>query len=849
MNGVLTKRESDISSIANEDHDAPVILDLVTTIREVADLVTSSPVIVPSRPATQVILPDDIAELYRSILPACIALREGSHAQWLYSHQLEFLRRYHGGARSLCICTPTASGKSLCFLLPIIRELTESANAITGIKHAVLMFPTKALARDQQKSIASIVAKGGWQLNIAVLDGDTEETERQKLVCKRKHGSDDAAVPMAPTIILTNPDMLHASILPNHKEKYSWLLERLAFVVLDEYHVYRGIFGSHVSCVLRRLWRLCEFYGNSSFVVMGCSATMANPRQHFECITGRPDVACITENGSGSCERTLILCTQRVQNVPAFPAIEPDSYASSLLSLMVESIKGMFVRGARIIAFCRYRKVVELAIAQLKRQLVSSGVPQSVVECNLVTYRGGYSAEYRREAERRMVNIAAVSDRSSGYGFVIVATNALELGIDIGELDVSMCLGYPGSIHSLWQQWGRAGRSVEKPALSVLFCSAYDVIEQWIMTNPAYVVTTNFESVTADSSNFAIVKKHLELADREVPIIDKSELDRYWPGIPNPLFKTVKENACFRTSRSKVPDFMIRDIAGRSIKVTPMDSPREVIDTLEIQNALLQVYPGAVHYIQGSEYEVVDFSLKTDTATVVKPTRPLDYVTEVSSLETVTLENESLRSKTTSPSDIRVCRAVVSLTAKGFFRRRKDAKRFDSSGALGVRGTYESLRLPTVRHGTTCFVLRLSPRAQAGWTAGHLHAALHALYVASLRTILCDKSDVVAYCEPWHHADELSSKIVSGVEIPVREPLPEGSELELVIYERGSAGGGISNGIFERSDEIIGLARDTLTNCSCDDGCIFCCNIINCPDRNVGISKSMALQVIDYISS
>ncbi|MCX7635826.1 MAG: DEAD/DEAH box helicase, partial [Syntrophales bacterium] len=377
--------------------------------------------------------------------------------------------------RNICLVTPTASGKTLCYNLPVLQRILEEPET-----RALYLFPTKALAQDQMHEIHSLIGDLQADIRTFTYDGDTPDDARQAI---RRQGH----------VVVTNPDMLHAGILPHHT-KWQKLFANLRYVILDELHVYRGVFGSHVANVLRRLRRICRFYGQDP-VFICCSATVANPREHAEALLERP-VSLIGESGAPGAAKTFILYNPPIVNRELGirqSALTPARFlAADLIANAIQTI-----------VFATSRLNVEVLTKYLKDRCDPATPGRS---SPVAGYRGGYLPQLRRRIEAGL---------RSGEIMGVVATNALELGIDIGDLEAAVLCGYPGSIAATWQQAGRAGRR-QGQSLAVLIARS-SPMDQFIVENPDYFFSRSPEYCRINPDNLLILLHHIKSAAFELP--------------------------------------------------------------------------------------------------------------------------------------------------------------------------------------------------------------------------------------------------------------------------------------------------------------------------------------------
>jgi len=776
------------------------ILELVTTDTNLyKGNVTSLPRRVLGRAAQYGDLSQEIASQLDPLLIRAYADHLGlptlSPSIPLFSHQAEAIDAILNPetfSQNICISTSTSSGKSLAFNLPILSRLIRSEFT------ALYLYPTKALTQDQKRVIDIIVSKRGElallasspatesQVNCSIVDGDIKDAkERSELMS-------------ACNLVLTNPDMLHYSIIPNHK-KYAKFFSKLAFVVIDEAHCYDGAFGSHVASVIRRLRRIVDFYRNSTdpprpLQFISCSATIGNPQEHVSRLVGIECDKLIAIDGSPTGERILTVWKSEI--------------GKSITDTM--GIISRFIsEKIRFICFCKNRFLIELilknTIDKLKREY--GDTRGGVMGGRIVAYRAGYSPDERRRLEEKIF---------SGEVLGVVATSALELGMDIGSLDVAISMGYPGSIHSLWQQWGRAGRSC-RPSLCMLLCREDDVVDSWISQDTDRLLEESPEDAVLQTNNQSIVKNHLICSDLELRFLSDSDWDVarkvYWgrDEIDEKVFLIAKKEAPFVKKKS----FSIRNIETRRISVM---FENQKIDDLDIAQAFFYVHPGGVHNIQGVEYRVVDLSLATNTATVVKAnhsffTRPSDFTTVTPVVPFV----ESLG------GFLHRGRVDVSLKVKGFYRMSK-APPHDL-----IEGGYEALELPAIKYATCAVWIDLiNVGIDPVLAASAAHGASHAIfYSACQRLLLSKQSDIKCDCQNQNNS--------------------------ILIYDSQNGGLGISDMIFKKLASLVYIAIGRLTKCACTEGCIKCLFLSNCSEGNREIRKtetiSFLTQLLDKIDS
>ena len=527
----------------------------------------------------------------------------------LYSHQAEAINNLYDGS-NVIISTSTSSGKSLIYQIPMLHELEQDSNA-----RGMYIFPTKALAQDQRRSMKELLRfmPGLENMVVDTFDGDTPVLDRHVIRDKGR-------------IIFTNPDMLHITILPQ-EDKWRTFLQNLRFVVVDELHVYNGLFGSHVAFIMRRLRRICTAVGNRHVKFVSCSATVANPEEHMRAIFGLANVKVIDFDGSPS-GRKEFLCW----NTPFKDPKDPSSGRGDAMAETAKLFCQLILRGIRVIAFCRVRKQCEVLITAVRNEATTLERPD--VAARIMGYRGGYAPEDRRKIEKEMFD---------GKLMGIVATNALELGIDIGSLDAVITVGFPYTIANLRQQSGRAGRR-NKDSLSVLVGDCFPT-DQFYMENPDEIFTKPNCELQVDLQNMLVLEGHVQCAAFEMPI--RPHEDKLYFGeqlaeiaeermIKDPLgFYHCNER--FRPQPSKC--VAIRDTEDGHFAVIDTTNGRNVVlEEVEPSRAFFTIYEGGIFLHQGYTYLVKEFSPEQKYAkvTLVKvdwTTQQRDY-TDVDPIET-----------------------------------------------------------------------------------------------------------------------------------------------------------------------------------------------------------------------
>ncbi len=527
----------------------------------------------------------------------------------LYSHQAEAIDNLYEGS-NVIVSTSTSSGKSLIYQIPMLHELEQDPNA-----RGMYIFPTKALAQDQKRSMKELLCfmPGLENLVVDTFDGDTAMADRHLI---RDEGR----------IIFTNPDMLHITVLPQ-EDKWRAFLQNLRFVVVDELHVYNGLFGSHVAFIMRRLRRICAAVGNRHVKFVSCSATVANPEEHMRAIFGVGNIKLTDFDGSPS-GRKEFLCW----NTPFKDPKDPSSGRGDAMAETARLFCQLILRGIRVIAFCRVRKQCEVLITAVRIEATNLERPD--VAARIMGYRGGYAPQDRRKIEKEMFD---------GKLMGIVATNALELGVDIGSLDAVITVGFPYTIANLRQQSGRAGRR-NKDSLSILVGDCFPT-DQYYMENPDEIFTKPNCELQVDLQNMLVLEGHIQCAAFEMPIRpdeDKLYFGKQLPEIAEE--RMIKDalgfyhcNDRFRPQPSKC--VAIRDTEDGHFAVIDITNGRNIVlEEVEPSRAFFTIYEGGIFLHQGYTYLVKEFSPEQKYAkvTLVKvdwTTQQRDY-TDVDPIET-----------------------------------------------------------------------------------------------------------------------------------------------------------------------------------------------------------------------
>jgi DEAD/DEAH box helicase domain-containing protein len=733
-------------------------------VESLGDIVAS----LPPREATLVEFPDLQRELTE-------ALRKMG-ASKLYSHQLEAYERLRAG-ENVVVATATASGKSLCYKIPAFQNALGRAKS-----RAVFLYPTKALAQDQLGKIKAFGLRG---VHPATYDGDTPHALR-------------ADIRRRANILLTNPDMLNIGILPNH-EAWADFLRNLEIVAVDEAHVLRGVFGSHVAAVLRRLRRVAMLHGGDPRFVL-TSATIANPQELAESLTGLP-FTLVDNDGASTGERRVIF-----RNPPLV-----DKEKGERRSLLTEGalvFANLVSQGVRTIAFARTRKAAELIYRYAANRLGVEGARR------ISPYRAGYTPRERREIEGRLFR---------GDLLGVVSTNALELGVDIGALDAVVCCGYPGSVASIWQQWGRAGRGKE-PALAV-YIPGRDSLDQFLFENPPRILGRRVEAARVTMENPYILGPHLLAAAHEAPL-DADDEEYFGPAYRSVARAMMEDNALASSGGRLVyvgGDNPARNISLRSASsetVLIADGEGELIGTAEATRAPSELHPGAAYLHRGTAYEVEELDLASHRAVARRV--PNRYYTRPRVETDVEILEEIEKRDLANGASLHWGR-VRSTDSVTYFKKVRVA----DDKEVGVY----PLDLPDVILETQAFWVALPPlpreaRPSFESFGGALHAGEHGMIGLLPLFAMCDRADIGGLSTPVHRQSRLPT---------------------VFVYDGYPGGVGISRRGY---DTFESLARDTLgviTRCPCERGCPACIQSPKCGNWNEPLSKDGAVSLLRYV--
>ncbi len=709
----------------------------------------------PARPA-------EIAPIPTEVDPKLAAALERRGIESLYSHQAETFHHLNNG-RNVVVVTPTASGKTLCYNLPVLNKLLSEPGA-----RALYLFPTKALAEDQLNELHGAIEEMGSDLKCFTYDGDTPQDARR-------------AIRERANVVLTNPDMLHAGILPHHT-KWAKLFENLRYFVIDELHYYRGVYGSHLANIIRRLKRLCAFYGSQPQFIC-CSATIANPKQLAEAVT-ESHFELIDKNGAPSGEKYFVLYNPPVVNRQL--GIRR-SYLHETRRIALDCIQ----RGQQTLVFANNRLATEILVTYLKDAVEKPPVPEGTIR----GYRGGYLPKERREIEKRL---------RSGDIRGVVATNALELGVDIGSLDAVVMAGYPGTVASTWQRSGRAGRR-QNTSLAVMVASSAP-LDQFIIEHPEYFFGQPPEHAHINPDNTEILLNHLKCAAFELPIKDG---EKFGPHETQELCEFLAElrlvnhsaQAWHWTSDTYPADAIsLRAVTSDNFVVIDTTDENKVIAEVAFPVALVTLHEKAIYLHEARQYQVEKFDYEQRKAYVRQVdcdyfTDAIDY-TQVKVLEE--FDQRPLNNGAQAVhGDVRVNTQIVGFKKVKFYT-------LENVGAGNLSLPEQEMHTTSWwLHFPAAFLAKLdtfTPSERANGLAGLANAfrAVAALLVM---------------CDPRDFGTAITEEIAGG--LGAWEP-------NLYLYDMYPGGIGQSLPLFQLSRRLLDGALKLITDCSCEKGCPSC---------------------------
>ncbi len=716
----------------------------------------------------------------------------------LYTHQAEVIEHALAGRHAVVI-TPTASGKTLCYNAPILHAVLQDPSS-----RALYLFPTKALAQDQlaelQGLCETLASDSHDQIGVFTYDGDTPQDAR-RTIRSRAH------------LVLSNPDMLHSGILPHHP-RWAKLFENLKYVVIDELHAYRGVFGSHLCNVLRRLRRVCRHYGSDP-VFLCSSATIANPRELAERLTERP-FELVAQSGAPRGEKFFVFVNPPVVNHQL--GIRR-SYLSETRRIAGEFLK----RQLQLIVFAQSRLSTELLTTYLKEDFEDTpGAAERIRG-----YRGGYLPIRRREIEKGL---------REGTVRAVVSTNALELGIDIGALDVSVMAGYPGTIAATWQRAGRAGRRASRSAAVMVASSA--PLDQFIVRNPSYFFDASPEHALIDPDNLHILVEHIKCAIFELPFLGTETFGRH--DLQQVLAVLAEQGLVHRagsredldspstdarwtwTSESYPADAVsLRSVSSDNFVVVDTTRESRVIGETDFGSGPSTLHPKAIYIVEGKPFQVERLDFEGRKAFVREV--DCDYYTDA-----ITYSRVTILDTFEEAADVRAHGEVLVVSRVVGFKKIK----FHTNENVGSG----ELDLPEQQMHTTAYWLAVPSAvlAQLPYTAddrrdGVVGLAFAIRQVAQL-LLMCDRSDIGVSIDTGDK--ESPDSLVA--EHPAR----------LFVYDNYPGGIGFSEPLFRMHRDLLEATRRLVGECACESGCPGCVG----PVGNTGpLAKTAALRILDLL--
>ncbi len=692
----------------------------------------------------------------------------------LYKHQTDAINLLRDGKNVVAV-TPTASGKSLLYNIPVIEYLADHPD-----KHAIYLFPLKALEQDQAKKLNELLAACGLGKTVraAIYDGDTPSNIRSQL---RKR---------PPNVLITNPDMLNLSIMSYHS---SWedLLRGLKFIVIDELHIYRGIFGSQILHLLHRLLRLCRYYGVQPQII-GTSATIAGAKELAEDLTGLP-FEIIENSGAPQTKRHFLFFNPNI------------SYISFALKLFIAAIQA----NLKVIAFTKARRTTELMQLWLNRTSRRLGKKVSA-------YRAGYTPEERREIESKLI---------SGELNGVISTSALELGIDIGGLDVCIMVGYPGTISATWQRAGRVGRGSE-PAV-ICLVAGQDQLDQYFMRNPQDFFSRPVEKAIVDPANEYMLKPHLLCAAQEAPIHRE---DPYWDSpLYKPLIKELSQTGklllsasgdrYFSASRRPQREIDIRS-AGEQLHIE-IENSKSTLGSVSGRAVFAECHPGAIYLHRAVQYLVKNLNLQAKKITVANLeanyyTNPL-FEKDTEILEE--FESKELKNGIVKHVKLKVTEQLV-----GYQKRRFTTQELISQ---------HELEFPPTSFETIGLAVGI-PEASADVSAeegfhfrGGIHGVEHSLLALAPLFALCDRNDMGGYSQVNH---------------------PQLESPAVFLYDGYPGGIGLCGRLFEVFPDLVERTLKLVSECPCESGCPSCIHSPKCGHGNIPLDKGSAVLTLEILA-
>jgi DEAD/DEAH box helicase domain-containing protein len=705
----------------------------------------------------------------------------------LYSHQAQAFEAARAG-RPVLIATPTASGKSLCYNLPVMQTLLEHPEA-----RALYLFPTKALSQDQQSELNETTLGADLGIKIATYDGDTPSSLRASA---RETGQ----------IVISNPDMFHSGILPNHP-KWIKFLKNLRFVVVDEVHTYPGVFGSHVANVLRRLRRIAAFYGADP-VFIACSATIGNPKAHAEALLGT-SVELVDQSGAPSGRKHFVLynppLVDRVQGIRRGTVNEAQALAVKVLTT-----------GQKVIVFARSRVRVELIASYIKERLANLYTENQRIRVE--SYRGGYLPNERREIEKGL---------REGSIQGVVSTNALELGIDIGGLDVAILAGFPGSVSSVWQQAGRAGRR-QTESLAILIAGS-SPLDQYMVQNDKYFLERPPEAAFINPENPYVLMEHVKCAAFELPFQGRLNAvdDPVFPQVA-PYLAVLEEEGTVRHTGGKwywsglaypAENVSLRSATAENVVIIDTTTGKnQVLGEMDRASAKEMIYPQAVYLHRDRQFFVLELDLKERRCYVEE--RDVNFYTDAEVKTDLKVLHEDKRLD--GPGCALVLGDVLVRSQVSRFKKLK----FHTHENIG----YGEVSLPEEQMHTRALALVFDSGA-AGTALEALPEELKGTVMARIGNLLKAVAPAFLLCQSQDF----------GVSERLRDP--HFGAPTVFVYDQSPGGSGMAETLIDQLPRILAAGADLIAACPCQEGCPSCVGPRD-PEEEVGLNPKAGLSLL-----
>lgn len=699
-----------------------------------------------------------------------------------YIHQADAWRRVFD-KNHVVVVTPTASGKTLCYNLPVINRIMENPQA-----RALYVFPTKALSQDQVAELHETVNELDVDIKTYTYDGDTPTSIRK-------------AIRLAGHIVVTNPDMLHTAILPHHT-KWIRLFENLEYVVIDEIHNYRGVFGSHVANVIRRLKRICSFYGsNPQFIC--CSATIKNPRELVQQVIGEEDVELVNNNGAPSGEKHFVFYNPPIVNrqlgIRKSALLDSKYIATQLIKNNIQTI-----------VFTRTRLSCEVLTTYLKEACEKTpGMDPNTIR----GYRGGYLPKQRREIEKGL---------RAGRVLGVISTNALELGIDVGRLDAAVICGFPGTIASTWQQSGRAGR---RNAVSGVFLVATPTaVDQFIVQHPEYFFGDNIESGLVNPDNLYILVNHVKCASFEIPFEEGEEFGgarvteilQFLEG--EKIIHRSGDRWFWSSDSYPAEDISLRSADAENFVIIDTTNEPRIIGEVDRFAAPMLLHEEAIYLHEAKQYQVerLDFENKKAYVRLVD----VDYYTDANLSVSVKVLTSDRRVFIEPDHEKHIGEVQINALVTMFKKIKFHTHENIGSGPV---------ELPESEMHTSAYWISLGDRIVNTYSPTEIESAL-----LGMSNLLGSITPVYLMCDP------------RDIHTVVQVRSPHTCMPTLFIYDRYPGGIGLSERIFDLHDQVLKTALEQALSCSCTYGCPSCVGPSDSREIN---RKKLTAQMLDHLTS